>query len=333
MHRDSFITHCDRNHEFCVAQSTEDQVSNKLKLNCIQQFERNISIPYTTIEWVAVDIEKPLITNETCFYNPEPYHLDIRPVLLDWMFELSQKLGYSLKSYNLAVYILDGLLSVYEISFTSIRIVTYMSVHLAAKFEERIDKLPSLASVVELFKGEFSLEKIINIETTILSIFGFSVNRKTVYVELEELIDHGVVFCTDNYFLSGQLALEKVIEQLRRYFDEIKDKLQLSYEIYIYHPKIVASAIVATCRKLCHLDPWPFPLKYITGLLIEDLTECMDFLEESQITEFSKDVFKPLKDDLGAVAIKRNENFKTIEVNSNGITYTTPQDHDNSLFY
>lgn len=125
------------------------------------------------LKWNTIDLNNPVINSNTCIFNTYAYHLSARTELINWMHQLSDKLEYSAKTFHLATYLFDGLLSLYEIPFLALRLVTYLALHLSAKLEESTEKIPSLKSVVKLFNHEFTLQEMANTETMIFSAFGY----------------------------------------------------------------------------------------------------------------------------------------------------------------
>lgn len=254
------------------------------------------SLPHTPfiasigdIKWRSFDPQCPSITSTTRFYNPGAFHLEVRAELVDWVRQLNSKLGYTLKTFHLAVYIMDGLLSVYEVPVNCIKLVTYLSLYLAAKFEESTEKVKSLDSVTNLFGGEFSFEKIRQTEITILSIFGYGLNRRTFYLEIEELLSRGIVICHEVYSEPRSGATKRLLQDLRDQFNAIEELISLCYEINAFHPRIVAAAAVLLARRSLGLLSWPEWLHRLTGLEMDDLVECVKLLELNGISNVDTD--------------------------------------------
>lgn len=219
------------------------------------------SLPKKNVNLLLNPLKRPVITKGTSFYNERAYHCDIRLQLLDWLSKPCTKLYYGEKTKHLALYLIDGILSLFNVPEESFKIVAFMALHLAAKLEEPEHKIPTLKAISMIFEGETDLETIRETKLHILSIFDYNITFRTVYVELEEQLWDGVVFCTDFNNLPKHMHEETCLSGLNDTLDEIRTAYLSIYELYKFHPLVTACSIICISRKHQGLLPWPMLLQ------------------------------------------------------------------------
>lgn len=267
-------------HVCCIQQQKIEIGTNyKAGIMCKMQSKKLKKSLIQNLGWFSITWNNLVINSNTCFYNEEAIHLEIRTELITWMLHLCYKLRFTLKTYHLAIYILDGLLSVSHVEMEDIKLITYLALHLSAKFEESTDKVPSLESVAELFDNEFSLEKLKSSERIILSVFGFALNRHTIYVELEELLQQDIIFCSDLKTSSGKLKLEHTLVWMKNFFDWAKEKLIIKYELYKFHPRVVAVSLIYIALQTIGLNHSMSHLLHSNSVSLKVINDCVNFLQ------------------------------------------------------
>lgn len=263
-------------HKCCNQEKvSSDLTHSRITVQCSKQKLHSAPVARAKQAWVPVSPQHPVINSNTCYYNPDAYHLEARDELLTWMLHVSYKLRFGLKTYHLAVHVLDGLLSVYDVEVENVKLVTYIALHLAAKMEESTEKVPGLHSVAELFNYEFTVEKLRSAEMMIFSIFGFGIHKRTILVELEEILHNGVLFCSDIY---SNMNLDFVLRRLNDFFTAARTDLILDYELSKFRPQIVASSLLYISRTSVGLAPWTDHLTSLNDVTQEDMRECISFM-------------------------------------------------------
>lgn len=261
----------------CQKQANGPLNISKVTVCCINKALKPPFHEPNSKSWVPVSHGSPVINTNTCYYNPEAYHLEARSELLTWMLNVSTKLCYTDKTYHLAVHILDAVLSIYDVEVENVKLVTYIALHLAAKMEESTDKVPSLHSVTQLFNDEFGLEQLKSAEIMVFSIMGYNLHKRTVLVELLHVLRNGVLFCSD-ITAGGNFKSNQAIEWMEKFFNTAQKEIILEYELTKFHPKIIAAALVYTARGSVGIAPWTDHLASINNVSAEEMQICVNFL-------------------------------------------------------
>lgn len=244
------------------------------------------SLTYNTVTSISCEnLDGPrqaILTDKfrkgACVYNPEAYHLPVRDEIIAWLRGIANKLGYNPVTYHLGVYLLDGLLSYFDVSNKMIKLATYIAINLAAKLEECYTKIPTMCSVIELFNYEYTMEELTGFETHFFSAFDYYVNRKTVYTEIQMIMDRGVLFCSDFDHTDTPDSIQTKLLLFKSTLNKLTAYVTSVYELYSYDPKLVAMVLVSLARKSAGLSQWPYELKYqkevlINGAVIRKLLE------------------------------------------------------------
>lgn len=208
------------------------------------------------------------IKKGACIYNPSAYHLAFRNDIVVWLNGISSKLKYNPTTYHRAIYLLDGLLSYFDVPDHSIKLATYIAIQLAAKLEENGTKIPCFRSVIELFNYEYTMEEVSGFEAHFLSAFDYYINRKTVYDELHEFLDRGVLFCSDFSAMDTSLTIQAKVSKFETLIKKLTDIYPLNYELYAFDPKLVSMTIISLARRYAGLTQWSFDLDVLKNTII-----------------------------------------------------------------
>lgn len=182
--------------------------------------------------------------------------MHLRDEVTAWLRGLAGKLGYTAHTYHLAVYLLDGLLSYFEVAESMVKLATYTALHLAAKLHENGDKVPPFRSILELFEYEYSMQELTGFETHFFQAFDHCVSRKTVYCEIQEMLDRGVLCCADFGALDTLAAIQHKAIKFGSAVQAIADASSELYELHAYEPRFVALAAVIAARECAGLNAW-----------------------------------------------------------------------------
>lgn len=272
-------------HNCCDKNKAENCLSKPIvKIQCAEQSKCSQQLLSRKLVWEPIDMARRIVSSNTCFYNENAYHLDARHELTTWMLHVSYKLRYSARTYHLGVNLLDALLSCCVVELEHIKIVTYIALHLAAKMEESIDKVPSFASVAELFNYEFNEEQLKIAEVEMFTTLGYSLYRRTALVELEDMLQQGVVFCDEAQIYGQSINLENAFAWANQFLNRVEQEVLLSYNLTKYHPRVVAASLIFIARRTMGMDPWTERLARMTNIYIGNMEACITYLTDNHIT-------------------------------------------------
>lgn len=258
---------------FCKICKTTASSNIKIQCSLAQNPEPLLSNYKITAPRVASLSDQ--IKKGDCIYNPSAYHLHLRAEIIDWMSGLSAKLRYSAKTLHLSIYLLDGLMSFFEVPDRLIKLATYTALHLAAKFEENGDKIPSFTSVIELFGYEYTMEELTGFETHFFKAFDYYINRRTVYSEIQELLSRGVLCCSDLNDVDTSAEIQLRVSRFKTVVQQLTDTYIKQYQLYSFDPKLIAICIIKTARKFAGMSQWPYDLRSEKKTMIDQLSDYM----------------------------------------------------------
>lgn len=196
-----------------------------------------------------------------CIYNPLAYHLALRPELIEWLKGLSSQLQFNDITYYLSIRLLDSLLSYFDVPDHLIKLATYLALHLAAKLHEEPVKIPSFRSVIDLFGYEFTMDDLTGFETHFFTALDYYVNRKTVYTEVQKLLDAGAIFCSDFGISDTSESIQRKIRTFNVCIRKLLASYPLVYELYRFETALVALTMISAARKRAGLTKLPLDLK------------------------------------------------------------------------
>lgn len=246
------------------------------------------------------------------YFNPNAFHLSFRNQLVEWISGISKKLEFNSPTIHLAVAILDTIMSQYSVQENQVRILTFMSLYMAAKMEDHEDKLPTLESVSELFEYEFSVEDFINCERTIFTIVGYNLNLQTPYKFVSFFLFRGVLFDADFKFKEENPKITLITDNLERLCQLFLKASLMCYQVNRFTSLAVACCVIALARKYLDVaEIWPKHLERLAKCSFDSLKDCFSILENYALKHFEEElkkyfVFNHDKKEISA-------NFKTKE--------------------
>lgn len=221
-------------------------------------------------------------------YNQKAFHLSFRSNVVEWLAGLKEKLGFTTATLHLSVAITDFVFAQFAVEGKQIKALAFMSLYIAAKLEEKDEKLPTLDSVVNLFRGEFNRNELAVCETTLFKITGYQLNLQTPYRFVEFLIFRGVVFDSD---VTKEGDVKGLVEGMDFFLKALLEISLMSYDLNRFSSLLVACSIIALARKrLGLLILWPSPLEKLTGLEFKAFEEILFFLENFAKTNFERNL-------------------------------------------
>ena len=223
------------------------------------------------------------------YFNRNANHLAFRRSLIKYIKQLIEKLDYSLSTFHLACAILDTVFSLYAINETQIKMLTVISVILAAKMHEPLENIPELSVVSQQFTGDFSFDDLINCEGMVFKILDYNLNIITPYTFATQFIFRGIVssddFSKDISPLELNFVLNK-IEELVLLFIDISIQ---SYDYYEYTSISIAASAILCARKAIGLQKvWNEDLHSLCKISFDNIKETSKALYEQAIAVYPK---------------------------------------------
>lgn len=197
-----------------------------------------------------------------------------RSELLRFLKYLRTRLEYSLRTYYLAVSILDCFLSQYKVENDNLKIFCFMALHMAAKMEENGPKVPELSVIAKLFENKYDVEDIENWEIAITKALNYSLNIRTPYTFVEHFLSKGVVNSMDLNCRSEAQA-ESQISNFEKVVMDLLDLTSSHYDFNNFSPMSVACAVIACARKSIGIkNTWTNDLECLTTQKVKDIEQC-----------------------------------------------------------
>lgn len=265
---------------FCVQCGIYMSKTAKTKYHRSQRF--NCADPYR-LDTDAILLE--MVRKQSCnrYYNGKACHLPYRSDMIGFIEELAGKLQYQESTFHLAVALMDGLLSQHTVEKRMIRLVSFMSIYLAAKLHESSEKIPDNKNISKLFDDKYTAAEIRHCENVFFKVLQYKINLKTPYTFIEYFLSKGVLSDKDLKKTRPNRRSVKVIEfeALVAHFTTIALK---DYGFYKYTPIAVAASAIACARSLMNFDAtWTDELEELTRVPFEAIDSCSGALLNSAI--------------------------------------------------
>lgn len=244
------------------------------KFNCIDPYHFDHDI-------LLVEMVKKQSWNR--YYNAKACHLNYRKDMIAFVEETAEKLEYRESTFHLAIALLDGLLSLYSIEKRMIKLISFMSIYIAAKLEENSEKIPDNICISKLFDNEYTFEEIGHCEAVFVKVLQYKLNLKTPYNFIEYFFSKGVLNDKDVKSIRSSKRNSRIMEfeGLATHFVRIALK---DYNFYKYTSIAVATAAIACARKLMNLDQiWTDDLEDLTRVPFQSIIACSEILFEAAI--------------------------------------------------
>ena len=206
-----------------------------------------------------------------------------RRELIYFAYRLCQKLGFSSYTYYLSVAYLDVVLYNYSINDSQKQICVYMTVMVAAKFEEKIEIIPSFAYSVRFFENKFPESAFVHYEKVIVECLGWQLNVKTPFLILDFFLNKGVVTEMEGTQLFGTNRVEDSLSLFRKQASFILDLTSHHYCFNEFRSDVVAASAIICTRISFGLPIWSSALAAQLRLDWSQLEQCV-----LQLAEFLK---------------------------------------------
>lgn len=201
------------------------------------------------------------------YFNTAPHHLPFRAKVLAWMESLVCKFGYQQSTLHLAVGYFDAVLSLYTVTTAQLKLISYICLFLAAKMEEKDEKIPLVEEAFKLFDKEFSAAEILNCEKLVFKILDYQLNLKTPYAFCTFFLSRGALFEDELPSLTTQEERRAFVARFEALVLSLATCALRDYSFYQFTSIAVAVACVALARKAMGLAaPWSRELEELTLL-------------------------------------------------------------------
>ena len=208
------------------------------------------------------------------FYNPKARYTKYRTELLEMVKFAAEKLDYSNCTYFLSIGLLDAIMSQHVVERDQLKLVCFLAVHMAAKMEEKQERVSGLVETIKLLGNEFDKNEVKNCELTLAKLLGFKLDLKTPHAFIEYFLSKGIV----NEFDVGTVDEEQRDEFLLKFERKLLDFIDISafnYEFNKYSPVVVAAATIACARRnLGFANYWSSDLQGLTEQSYDDIKYC-----------------------------------------------------------
>lgn len=225
------------------------------------------------------------------YFNKKAFHLSFRPKLIEWLTGISVKLNFNRATTHLAISIVDVVLSLYEVKEKQIKLITFISLYMAAKMEDKDTSLPSLESVTELFDFEFDQEDFENCEKMIFKILNYNLNIQSPIKFTTFFVYRGVVFDSDLPKNMCESNVDSLMTGFNYFLEVYLDASVMCYDMYRFTSIAVAAAIIACARRASGLKAcWNKRLDSLTLINWESIEECVILLEKFTVANFANEL-------------------------------------------
>lgn len=171
--------------------------------------------------------------------------------ITNWIKYFSEKLEFSQKTLHLAISYINKIFYNFKVLKKEMEIVSFTCLNLAAKMEEKSDKIPSLKNIIEFFDFKFSEEKFKNCEKEVFKHLNYDLNKKTTLDFFNNFSFRGIINGKD-------LLIKNIDQALIKYqlilFEEISFHLLeyslFNFEFLKFKASALASIIIACARKI-----------------------------------------------------------------------------------
>lgn len=251
------------------------------------------------------------------YYNTHPHHLLYRRKVFDWMESLVAKFGYQQSTLHLAVGYFDAVLSLFTVTTAQIKLIAYICLFIAAKMEEKDEKIPLIEEAFKLFDKEFTSFEILNCEKLVFKILDYQLNTKTPYSFAVFFLSKGVLQVNEIPSAYAHLeARETFAKKLEDLVVALVSRSLRDYNFYQFTSIAVAAAAIALARKIMKIpNDWSKGLEELTLLSWVAIKDCVAMLEED--TQDMRQMVMGSPDKLrnsDALSTKENSPAQTVEV-------------------
>lgn len=237
-------------------------------------FDQNGDIPLEE-HWTE------LINDESTLWKPLPKSLsnyaDLRKSMIEWIFDLGDKLKQRSLTLQLAIVYVDKLLLAGkgpEMEKDK-HLWGLTALYLASKYDELDRNIPFISDLRKVSrKAAYSWSEVTKCESNFINFLNWDIMIVSPLNYTYALLTFGVVFTTDKFSFkpsstnpsSPEQTIENKIKSVRKYTEFFTDMALQSFECQKYKYSIQALSAVVAARKICKIEPvWNEELQRITN--------------------------------------------------------------------
>jgi len=221
------------------------------------------------------------------YYSEDASHIPFRHGLVDWLEKTTRKLNLNVSTTHLSVAIIDIVLSCYAVPIEKMETMVFTALNLAAKLNDRDNRLPLLKDVSYYFQKQISISELQNCEKVVFEILGYNSNIQTPFSFACQFISCGVVNNLDIKNKSSTYMLSE-FERLLSLFASASLK---NYELCRFEASVVGASMIAAVRKeLGFKNIWTEHLERLTKTTYNQLKESLHILEEAAYEHYGDEI-------------------------------------------
>lgn len=155
------------------------------KLDCVD-LASYTSLSVNLIESITYNLKRTCHKNlckKDPFLTQTTINIKMRAILLDWLHKIHKVMKFKPRTFFMAVNLIDRYLQAKVITKDQLQLLGLTCLFISVKFEELHP--PKLKNFLSIFKGQFTMNELISMETDILMTLNFSL----VFVSALDLID------------------------------------------------------------------------------------------------------------------------------------------------
>ncbi|KAL1122939.1 hypothetical protein AAG570_003264, partial [Ranatra chinensis] len=200
------------------------------------------------------------------------FQLGYRSDLVDWLRCVADKYKLCTVTVHLAVFLMDRFMDHHSICESKLCAIGLVCLLIAAKFEERDNRLNE---VKEVLNCNFR-EGLVTLEHLVLSWFDWTINFPTAGHFAEHYMRHAVLPSDKNPTRMSEHGLRQTV--IGSLMDYLNMSLKAMPLLVVRGSAVAACCLLAARRRHCLSPSWPPPLASITGYTRSQLAEPLRIL-------------------------------------------------------
>ena len=208
-------------------------------------------------------------------YDPRDDWIKYRRVLVDWMCDAGDEFELYLSTSHVSVMLLDRVLHKVTLPRNKLQLVAIVCILIAAKYEEREKKVPTLSELNRYAQWAYDPDQIRWMEVRVLKWLEHKLRTYTPLHFTEYYISKGVLLRPD-YFQGHPVGRYKQLKRyLKRYVEFFADLCLQDYKFQQYTPSLMGASIIMASRCALHVMPiWRKELETLTKYTESEVEPC-----------------------------------------------------------
>ena len=264
--------------------------------------------------------------SEEIIYSETASYLAARVEIILYVEEICKNFNYGLRTYYLAIYLVDRLLSRNNAKKPELDLICLITVNIAAKQHETRYRLPKFADLVEAFSGKYDISTVRDYEITVLRLLNFRIYAVTVYDIVLNFIEIGHI-SNDNSNRKLNQKNNSIIRKLKNVASMFVELTVNEYVFYMFPVTVLAASCLINATRMLGVESlWAPHIKWLFNENSCQIECCAELLESftlrvsNQIkrkkhfkdTQKIDDQSKQLFSHLAQLQCKRNSNLGSV---------------------